>query len=105
VSMLRDDARLSMPPIPSWFEGAQVIGSWLRQAILSPSASGQFRGILTGSNGLPAVALYQRQGDVSHLNGIHVLEVQDGMLAEITAFMDPAVLRFFDVPATMKSRG
>ncbi|MEZ4437932.1 MAG: RNA polymerase subunit sigma-70 [Polyangiaceae bacterium] len=100
VNLLRDDARLSMPPVPSWYLGVDAIAAWLGQNVLRPEAAGRFRGSLTRANGRPAVALHARGEDgVFRLLGVHVIEVVDGRIADVVAFMDPTVLRFFDLPA------
>jgi RNA polymerase sigma-70 factor (ECF subfamily) len=56
VSMLAEDAAITMPPLASWYSGREGIGTWLR---LSPM-SGQFRWkhLLTKANGQPALAAY-----------------------------------------------
>ncbi len=56
VSMLAEDAAITMPPLATWYSGKGGIGTWLR---LSPM-SGQFkwRHVLTHANGQPAFAAY-----------------------------------------------
>src|SRR5215217_211445 len=36
VSLLREDAYMAMPPTPSWYQGRDHIGIYLRQLFLSP---------------------------------------------------------------------
>src|SRR5262249_48704093 len=40
VSLLKEDAIFTMPPIPTWFRGAQVIGDFLAGGFLSADAPG-----------------------------------------------------------------
>ncbi len=102
VTLLRDDARMSMPPVPSWYQGPKAIGGWLRANVLPADAAGRYRGLPTRANGAPAVALYALGDEGLYvLLGVHVLDVQAGGLAEIVAFMDPRVLRFFALPPTL----
>jgi RNA polymerase sigma-70 factor (ECF subfamily) len=102
VDLLREDARLSMPPVPSWYSGPEAIAGFLRRVVLTPEAQGRFRALPTRSNRRPAVALYERQPDGAYtLLGVHVLDVVDGAVADIVAFMDPGVLRFFDLPPSL----
>lgn len=99
VSLLADDARLSMPPIPSWYEGAPAFGGWLRRFVLPPEAAGSFVAQVTRSNGLPAVAVYQRADEGGHvLRGVHTIAMRGPHIVEVVAFMDPGSLRFFEVP-------
>jgi len=92
VGLLREDAQLSMPPVPSWYAGREAIGQFLGAVVLTPEAAGRFRGVPTRSNGSPAVAIY---GPDDALIGVHVLTLVDDQISEIVVFMEPGVLRFF----------
>jgi RNA polymerase sigma-70 factor (ECF subfamily) len=56
VSMLAEDAAITMPPLATWYSGHEGIGTWLK---LSP-LNGTFRWkhVLTHANGQPAFAAY-----------------------------------------------
>lgn len=96
VSLLREDAVLSMPPVPSWFDGAQAIAAFFRQTVLTPGSAGRFVGKPTRANGAPAIALYARLPDGSLvLSGVHVLTFDTTTIVEVVAFMDPASLKLF----------
>ena len=43
VSVLREDATLAMPPIPTWLQGSATIGTAIRAMVLPPEAAGRFR--------------------------------------------------------------
>jgi RNA polymerase sigma-70 factor (ECF subfamily) len=88
---------MSMPPVPSWYQGAKAIGAWLQSTVLPPDAAGRYRFVRTRANGSPAVAVYARHDGVDALLGVHVLEIADGSVRAITAFMDPATWRFFEL--------
>ncbi len=98
VSLLRRDATLRMPPQPSVVGAAEVArflretgcGGDLRRMRLTP----------TRANGRPAVVL-QRRGDAGALlaHGVTLLEVEDGRIAAIDAFIDPALLPRFAISA------
>jgi RNA polymerase sigma-70 factor (ECF subfamily) len=99
VTLLADDARLSMPPVPSWFDGAGAIGAWLGKFVLPTEAAGRFVGRRTRANGLPAVALYQRADEGGfELQGVHTIDMRGEHIVEVVAFMDPRTFRFFEVP-------
>jgi RNA polymerase sigma-70 factor (ECF subfamily) len=89
VTLLRDDARLSMPPTTSWFEGPEAIGAFLRGAVLTGEQS--FRARVTSANGAPAVLLFAGE----ELIGAQLLDVRDSRIFEVVAFMEAGVLRFF----------
>ena len=96
VRLLRDDARMSMPPTPSWYQGRDAICDWLGHNVLTSDAAGRFHGTRTRANGSPAVLMFGPDGA---LFGVHVLTLAGGRIDEICAFMQPSVLRFFESPA------
>ena len=86
TSLLREDARWAMPPAPLWFDGRDAIAQLLR--IYPLSASGEFRMLAVGANRLPAAAGYLRHpgDDVFRLNGVAVLRITNGKIADVTLF-------------------
>ena len=60
-SLLTDDARLSMPPTPSWYQGREAIRTFLTTSMFA--GVGHLKGyrlIPTHANGQPALAIYRR---------------------------------------------
>jgi RNA polymerase sigma-70 factor (ECF subfamily) len=99
VSLLRDDATLTMPPLPIWLSGAKDIGASIGGMVLVPEAKGAFRFVVTEANGVPALAAYRRgESGAFEPNGLHVLALDGDRIASITAFLDPRVLGAFDLP-------
>jgi RNA polymerase sigma-70 factor (ECF subfamily) len=96
VSMLAEDAAITMPPLATWYSGHDGIGEWLR---LSPM-SGQFKWkhLVTHANGQPALAAYHwDEGEqaytpfslgVMSLRGDKVLEV-DYFIVRTIDLRDP----------------
>lgn len=87
VALLRDDARWEMPPAPLWFHGKDAIADLLRR--YPPSWRGRsFRLMPLGANGQPAAAVYLREAGAETFTavGVHVLSVEGGRIAQITAF-------------------
>jgi RNA polymerase sigma-70 factor, ECF subfamily len=58
VSLLKEDAIFTMPPIPTWFRGRGVIGDFLAGGFLSPDAPGRWRLEPANANLQPAFGLY-----------------------------------------------
>jgi RNA polymerase sigma-70 factor, ECF subfamily len=98
AELLREDARLTMPPHAVWFEG--------REAILVASVQGfdpefgELRSVATGANLQPAVAHYLRPPGASGYRplALDVLRVEDGLVAEISSFVFPDLFAAFGLP-------
>jgi RNA polymerase sigma-70 factor (TIGR02960 family) len=78
------DLRVTMPPQPYCFDGAEAIRPLLADAL----AMGEWRLIPVGANRMPAAASYlRRPGDsVFRAFKFDVMRIEDGMIAEITTF-------------------
>jgi RNA polymerase sigma-70 factor, ECF subfamily len=103
VQLLKEDAVLAMPPTPSWFRGKLHIQRILSLMAFGGAEVGHWRMRPLHVNGQPAFAAYERTeaGGVYHVHGIHVLTLDGGLLAEITAFLDPSLPGRFGLPATL----
>jgi RNA polymerase sigma-70 factor (ECF subfamily) len=101
AELLRADARLQMPPHPTWYAG--------RAAILLASERGfvpefgRLRSVVTGANRQPAAAHYlQRPGEAEYYPlALDVLSIEDGQVAEITSFVSPGLFAAFGLPPTI----
>jgi RNA polymerase sigma-70 factor (ECF subfamily) len=90
AELLRDDARATMPPTPTWHDGREAIMTAVHQSFspASPYYVGEWRLLPTGANLQPACAGYlRRPGDTEYRPfALDVLRFEDGKLVEITAF-------------------
>jgi RNA polymerase sigma-70 factor (ECF subfamily) len=101
AALLCDDARQTMPPIPTWYDGRDAIvaqKAWW----LGAGSIGELRGVPTAANRQPAAAFYLRRHDDSEyrLICVDVLRIQDGQIAEISSFLEPLIAAF-DLPPTL----
>jgi RNA polymerase sigma-70 factor (ECF subfamily) len=98
VAMLADDARMTMPPWPSWYSGRDAIATFLRSWPLSLRKRWQL--LRTGANGQPVVAgyLWDEQTTAFKAEAIIVLSFQAARLEEITAFRSPELFPRFGLP-------
>ena len=102
VSLLHEDATLSMPPMPIWLHGPRAIGDSIGAMVLVPEARGVFRFVATEANGLPALAAYRRSTDGSFEPfSIHVLSLAKDRITAITAFLDTRLFASFGLPARL----
>lgn len=96
VSLLREDASVEMPPFDLWLRGRDDIHQWLtavealRDHVVVP----------VNANGAPAFAHYRRQspGQPHTALAIHVLDVVDGQISAIHAFIDARLFEQFGLP-------
>ncbi|MFT3712263.1 MAG: RNA polymerase subunit sigma-70 [Archangium sp.] len=84
VQLLKEDAVLTMPPMPVWFRGAANIGASLAGMVLVPGSAGSFRVELTTANGQPALTMF-RDGVKAAL---HVLTLDGDRIARLDAFLE-----------------
>lgn len=108
VRVLRHDATLAMPPMTSWFEGAEAIGASIGAMVLVPGSAGRFRGVATWANGAPAFQVYVRDDATGefHPQALHVLTLDERdpsapRIAAIDAFIDPTLPALFGLPAAL----
>jgi RNA polymerase sigma-70 factor (ECF subfamily) len=97
VALLHADATLSMPPYALWVRGRDEIERWM----LGPGAGCRgSRALPTAANGSPACAVYRPTGTDEHRPfALQVLEVDDGRVTGLNAFLDTeALFPLFGMP-------
>jgi RNA polymerase sigma-70 factor, ECF subfamily len=97
--LLRDDVRASAPPLPLWYQGRDALVASTRRR----AAAGRFRLLATTANRQPAAASYLRADGESAYRpmGIDILRIEDGLVAEITAFLRPELFAAFGLPPAL----
>jgi len=96
VRLLREDAVLTMPPMAMWFSGAADIGAAIGGMVLTPGTAGTFKLTVTMANGQPALAMWARGANGAwEPASVHVLDVREGQVARIDAFLDPRLVPLF----------
>jgi RNA polymerase sigma-70 factor (ECF subfamily) len=86
ASLMRDDAKLCMPPHTLWLQGTDVIQRWM----LGPGAPCRgSRMLRTDANGLPAFAQYRPAAEGGHKAwALMVLELSADAIISTTSFLD-----------------
>ena len=104
VSLLRDDATLSMPPYTLWLRGPDAIRTWLLGRGAGCRGS---RLVPTRACGSPAFAQYRPDPAGGHSPwSLTVLEIAGDRIAHWNAFLDTAKLfPFFGLPEHLSSQG
>jgi RNA polymerase sigma-70 factor (ECF subfamily) len=101
VSMLAHDARMAMPPRPSWYSGREHVAAFMRAYLVTPRT--RWRLVRTSANGQPAAAAYPwvEQAGAFMPDCLHVLTLRGGEIEEIMAFRSPEVFPTFGLPGSI----
>ena len=101
VSLLTDDAWLTMPPEPYEYQGHAAIAAFLRDRAIRRGAP--LRLVPTRANGQPAFGCYlpDAQAAIMHAYGLLVLTLDAERISAITWFMDRSVFSHFGLPRTL----
>jgi RNA polymerase sigma-70 factor (ECF subfamily) len=96
VALLREDALLRMPPQPSVSGGIQI-SRFLLETIAHGDLT-RIRHSPTWANGRPAFTVQLRAEDGTWIpHGVGVLEIEEGQIVGIDAFLGPTLLPRFGV--------
>jgi RNA polymerase sigma-70 factor, ECF subfamily len=105
TALLSEEARLTMPPYPTWFQGREDIATSMALATDPASSTylGEFRTVATAANRQPAVAAYvRRPGDSEYRAlGIDVLRLEGGLVIEVTRFITADIFEAFGLKSTL----
>jgi RNA polymerase sigma-70 factor (TIGR02960 family) len=101
VSLLTDDALLTMPPQPLEYQGHDAIAAFLRHRAELRGAP--LRVVPTRANTQPAFGCYlpDAHAAIARPYGLIVLTLEGDAIAAITWFADTGVFRHFGLPRTL----
>ncbi|REE97008.1 sigma-70 family RNA polymerase sigma factor [Thermomonospora umbrina] len=89
VSLLHEDATMSMPPFTWWLRGREDI----RRALSAPDVGClDSRLVPVAANGTPAFAHYVPSANGFEARGLVLVDVADGLITGTTSFLDTARL-------------
>ena len=102
VSLLTDDALLTMPPQPLEYQGHDAIAAFLRHRAELRGAP--LRVVPTRANTQPAFGCYlpDAHAAIARPYGLFVLTLEGDAIAAITWFADTGVFRHFGLPRTLR---
>ena len=92
VALLTEDARFTMPPIPSWFDGREAVVRFFTEPVFRTP----WRLEQVWASGQLAFAAYR--GPDFRLGALNVVTLRRDKIAELTGFLDPAVHALFSLP-------
>jgi RNA polymerase sigma-70 factor (ECF subfamily) len=98
VGMLAEDARMTMPPLPTWYSGRAAVAAFLRRWPLGGRR--RWRLIPTRANGQLAFGHYLWDEDKESfaLHGVSALTLRAERIQEITSFLTDDIFRRFGLP-------
>src|SRR5215218_10061839 len=103
VSLLTDDALLTMPPVPLVYQGREAIGGFL--SYREEARGTPLRVVSTWANTQPAFGCYtpDAQTGIARPTGLFVLTLDGDAFSAMTWFPDPALFGLFGLPRTVRS--
>lgn len=103
VSLLTQDAKFPMPPLPSWYQGRTAIRAFLMATSLAGDAAGRWRLIPIRANGLPGFAFYMRDENTDKYLpfALQVLSIEGELLSNVTTFGAPELFPVFNLPSAI----
>jgi RNA polymerase sigma-70 factor (TIGR02960 family) len=104
VSLLTDDAWVTMPPQPLEYQGHEAIAALLRY---NEERRGPLLVVPTRANTQPAFGCYlpDTQAAIARAYGIMVLTLEGDRISAITWFGDNSVFPYFGLPRTLRVSG
>lgn len=102
VALFHESVRTTMPPSPVWVAGRDANAAFYRR-MFGAIAPGQFRHLVVGANGRPALAFYRppAPGERHVLAAIQLVTTGDGAIATVDHFMQPELFDVFAVPRAL----
>ena len=104
VALLREDALITMPPLPLWYHGRAAIRWFFETQLFAGDARARFRLVSTRANGSPAFATYQRgEAGEYRLGVLQVLTIEADQITEMHDFLAIGNQQFpgFDLPPSL----
>jgi RNA polymerase sigma-70 factor (ECF subfamily) len=101
VTLLREDARLAMPPHPTWYEGREAVAAFITGVALAPGREA-LRLVPTRANRQPAFGVYRGEGVDARPFAINVVGIENGLVVDMHFFKYPELFPAFGLPDTLR---
>ena len=100
VMLLKEDAAAVMPPWLQWLAGRETIGTFFAGAW---KTCGGLHLVPTAANGQPAFAVYEFSSANKQWNAhsIHVITLENDVIARMTIFIEPRLFDSFGLPQSL----
>ena len=103
VAMLTEDARMTMPPLPTWYSGREQVAAFLAAGPLAGER--RWRLIPAHASGQVAFGAYvwDEKTHAFTPHAVNVLTLRGGQIEEITGFLIPGAFPRFGLPNAIPS--
>ena len=111
VAMLTEDVTVAMPPMPTWYRGRDAAAGFFTGYVFAERARREelvgfaaeqrrARALPTWMSGQPAFAVYHWNDEAGGYVpvALQVLTLRDDRIADVTAFVNPELMRRLEVP-------
>jgi RNA polymerase sigma-70 factor (ECF subfamily) len=103
VEILREDSTLTMPPIPTWFEGAKPISQYLGR--MTPMLGERRMAPIRVAGGMGAAMYVRSDGSAAFTaHSLHALTMASGRIGRIDIFMKPSLFPRFGLADELADR-
>src|SRR5260370_12434524 len=101
VAMLTEDAKLAMPPLPTWYRGREQIAIFLSGGVLGGAMRWRLRP--ARANGQLAFGAYAWDDKTQTFTprAVYVLTLRGAQIHELPAFRTPDAFGSLDLPALL----
>jgi RNA polymerase sigma-70 factor (TIGR02960 family) len=97
TGLLAEDARFTMPPLPAWFDGRDMVARFLTERLFETPWRLERRTV-NGQPGFYCLQLVDSQdGPTWRPGAVNVLVLRDGLVTQIAGFVDPDVVKKFSL--------
>jgi RNA polymerase sigma-70 factor (ECF subfamily) len=96
LELLTQDVRFTMPPLPAWFDGREAVGRFFAERVFETP----WRLVPARVNAQLGLVCYQQNLESGRfvLAAVNALGLRSGKVREISAFIDPVLVRSFRLP-------
>lgn len=100
MTLIHADAKLTMPPLPVWYQGRKHIQIFLERYVFADRQAGDYHVSFTYANGKPAIVVYHKGVQGYQFVSFNILTIQDGKIVHMNHFLDlsPALLSHLKTP-------
>jgi RNA polymerase sigma-70 factor (ECF subfamily) len=103
VSLLREDAIWTMPPLPAWYRGRMAIKEFLDRHLFIERLKDSLHLVAARANGCPAFVAYQLEESGEYRAGaLQILKIEQDEIIQIDSYLTPdsKLLARFKLPVS-----